>query len=66
MEFYLFYLNLMELFYIVQKDKTIKVWNNEINILIASLEGHEDQVTCLAFNNHETQLFSCSLGWKNS
>ena len=42
------------------KDKTIKVWNTEINTLIATLEGHDDWVTCLAFNNNETLLFSCS------
>ena len=41
-------------------DKTIKVWNTEINILIATLEGHDDYVTCLAFNTNETLLFSCS------
>ena len=36
------------------------MWNIEINELIATLEGHSDEVTCLAFNNDETELFSCS------
>ena len=32
--------------------------------LIATLEGHEDSVTSLAFNNNETVLFSCSFDGK--
>ena len=32
--------------------------------LISTLEGHEDEVTSLKFNNNETMLFSCSYDGK--
>ena len=50
--------------YSASKDKTINVWDMDIYNLIATLEGHEDWVTSLTFNNDETTLFSSSYDGK--
>ena len=42
------------------EDKTIKVWNTETQRLIATLEGHTDFVTSLAFNINGELLASAA------
>ena len=42
------------------EDKTIKVWNTETKTLIATLEGHTDYVTSLAFNINGELLASAA------
>ena len=43
-------------------DETIKLWNLETKTEIATLEGHEDYVTSVAFNHNGTLLASGSVG----
>ena len=42
------------------RDRTIKLWNVESRTEVATLEGHSDSVTSVAFNKEGTLLASGS------